>query len=634
MKHFLLFFLGMTQLVLAQQEKSFKHTISSNETITEIAKKYNVSEKEILKLNPGAENGLKENTQLLIPNNNSISYLLKKNDVKAVEYKQHEVTAKETLYSISRQHKVTIEDLQQANPDILKEGLKIGQTLNIPNGNGITTSKPTQTLSGNVHEVQPKETLFSIARLYNVSVKDLDALNTEALKDGLKIGMKIAIPNKKKTISGQARIINNETVFHVVQPKETKYAISKKYGITIEQLELQNPEIINGLTVGNKLAINKSMLKANNENEELMIALAEKQAVVEKSKAQNAKIEDLEDRLTVQKELNKKMITLNKLNINLNAIDETKTGSVEKLRLVLDANKKIQYVLIGKLDSLASTMERDLADLRNKDVETLEESKKLEKESYQNIIETDNLILGLKRDLAENRKIYTGIMQKVHRITVQENQEYKKKVKANLSDKDLASIDEINKLSEDQLANEKKNDALFAKVASIDAEKKDELKRKISKATFYSSEAREYDDKLAQVKLQRYQKTAEENQKDVATTATLPEASEIRKQLNENVVDEKHPTRMEIIRNLKDLEDGFYMVAHVTDDAAQRDAYAIKLTDAGETKTSFFYNVNTLSYYVYTKIFQTADEAIYEYKTKVNNPLFSGIFIVQIAKEQ
>lgn len=634
MKHFLLFFLGMTQLVLAQQEKSFKHNVSSNETITEIAKKYNVSEKEILKLNPGAENGLKENTQLLIPNNNSISYLLKKNDVKAVEYKQHEVTAKETLYSISRQHKVTIEDLQQANPDILKEGLKIGQTLNIPDGNGIATTKPAQTLIGNVHEVQPKETLFSIARLYNVSVKDLDALNTEALKDGLKIGMRIAIPNKKKTISGQARIINNETVFHVVQPKETKYAISKKYGITIEQLELQNPEIINGLTVGNKLAINKSMLKANNENEELMIALAEKQAVVEKSKAQNAKIEDLEDRLTVQKELNKKMITLNKLNINLNAIDETKTGSVEKLRLVLDANKKIQDVLIGKLDSLASTMERDLADLRNRDVETLEESKKLEKESYQNIIETDNLILGLKRDLAENRKIYTGIMQKVHRITVQENQEYKKKVKANLSDKDLASIEEINKLSEDQLANEKKNDALLAKVATIDAEKKDELKRKISKATFYSSEAREYDDKLAQVKLQRYQKTAEENQKDVATTTTLPEASEIRKELNENIVDEKHPTRMEIIRNLKDLEDGFYMVAHVTDDAAQRDAYAIKLTDAGETKTSFFYNVNTLSYYVYTKIFPTADEAIYEYKTKVNNPLFSGIFIVQIAKEQ
>ena len=634
MKQFLLLFLGMSQLVLAQQEKSFKHTIATNETLSEIARKYNVSEKELIRLNPGAENGLQENTQLVIPNNNSISYLLKKNDVKAVEYKQHEVTAKETLYSISRQHKVTIEDLQQANPDILKEGLKIGQTLNIPNESLVATPKATPALNGNLHEVQPKETLFSIARLYNVSVKDLDELNAEALKDGLKIGLKITIPNKKKTISGQARIINKETVFHVVQAKETKYSIAKKYGITIEQLELQNPEIINGLSEGNKLAINKSMLKANNENEELMIALAEKQAVMEKAKVQNAKIEDLEDRLTVQKELNKKMITLNKLNINLNAIDETKTGSVEKLRLVLDANKKIQDVLIGKLDSLASTMERDLADLKNSDVETLEESKKLEKESHQNIIETDKLILGLKRDLAENRKIYTGIMQKVHRITVQENQEYKKKVKANLSDNDLASIAEINKLSEDQLANEKKNDALLAKVATIDAEKKDELKRKISKATFYSSEAREYDDKLAQVKLQRYQKTAEETRKDVATNTTLPEASEIRKELNENIVDEKHPTKMEIIRNLKDLEEGYYMVAQVADEASQRDAFAIKFTDAGETKTSFFYNVNTLSYYVYTKIFKTADEAIYEYRTKVNNPLFSSLFIVQITKEQ
>ncbi|MCL9806882.1 LysM peptidoglycan-binding domain-containing protein [Flavobacterium amniphilum] len=634
MKHFLLLFLGMSQLVLAQQEKSFKHTVTTNETITQIAKKYNISEKEILKLNPGAENGLQENTQLLIPNNNSISYLLKKSDIKAVEYKKHQVLSKETLYGISRQHNVTIEALQNANPDLLTVGLKEGQTLNIPEGNEVAAPKKETVLNGNVHEVQPKETLFSIARLYNVSVKDLDALNAEVLKEGLKIGMKIAIPNKKKTISGQARIINNETIFHVVQAKETKYSISKKYGITIEQLELQNPEIINGLTEGNKLAINKSMLKAKNENEELMIALAEKQAVVEKSKAQNAKIEDLEDRLTVQKELNKKMITLNKLNINLNAIDETKTGSVEKLRLILDANKKIQDVLIGKLDSLASTMERDLADLKEKDVETLEESKKLEKESYQNIIETDKLITGLKRDLAENRKIYSGIMQKVHRITVQENQEYKKKVRANLSDKDLASIEEINKLSESQLANEKKNDALLAKVETIDAEKKNELKRKISKATFYGSEAREYDDKLAQVKLQRYQKTVEESKKDVATTTEAPEATEIRKQLNENVVDEKNPTKIEVIRNLKGLEDGFYIVAKVFEAAAERDAFAIQLTDAGETKTSFFYNVNTLSYYVYTKIFQTADEAIYEYKTKVNNPLFEHLFIVQISKEQ
>lgn len=635
MRKLVLLLLGVTNFVFAQQEKSFKHTVSQGETIAQIAKKYNISEKEILQLNPGAENGLQENTSLVIPNQQSISYLLKKNNVAAVTYTKHQVTAKETLFGIAKQNNISVEALEKANAETLANGLKEGQILQIPSEktNAISSVKETN-ISGNFHEVQSKETLFSIARLYNVSVKDLDELNTDLLKEGLKIGQRIAIPNKKKTISGAARIINTETKFHTVLPKETKYSISKKYGITIEQLEMQNPEIINGLVEGNKLAINTSKINAKNENEELMIALAEKQAAIEKSKTQNAKIEDLEDRLTVQKELNKKMITLNKLNINLNAIDETKTGSVEKIRLILDANKKIQEVLIGKLDSLAVVMENDLIDIKNKDVETIEESKKLEKESYKNISETNKLITQLKQDLAENRKIFSGAMMKVQRLTVQENQEYKKKVRENLSNKDLASIDDINKLNQSQLANEEKNKVVLTKIEAIDTEKKNELKKKISKATFYSSEAREYDDKLAMVKLQRYQRNATDNGKEVASAEEKIEPTEIRKKLNEVIVDTSKPTNIEIIRNLKELEDGYYLVTKIFPDAKERDEHALKLTDSGETKTSFFYNINNFMYYVYSKAFKTADEAIYEYNLKLSKPLFEGVFIVQIQKEQ
>ncbi len=635
MKKLVILLLGVTNFAFAQQERSFKHIVNQGETIAQIAKKYNISEREILALNPGAENGLQENTSLVIPNQQSISYLLKKNNVAAVTYTKHQVTAKETLFGIAKQNNISVEALEKANIETLANGLKEGQILQIPSEKANANSSVKEVnLSGNFHEVQSKETLFSIARLYNVSVKDLDELNTDLLKEGLKIGQKIAIPNKKKTISGSARIINTETQFHTVLPKETKYSISKKYGITIEQLEMQNPEIINGLVEGNKLAINTSKINAKNENEELMIALAEKQAAIEKSKTQKAKIEDLEDRLTVQKELNKKMITLNKLNINLNAIDETKTGSVEKIRLILDANKKIQEVLIGKLDSLAVVMENDLVDIKNKDIETIEESKKLEKESYKNISETNKLLTQLKQDLAENRKIFSGAMMKVQRLTVQENQEYKKKVRENLSNKDLASIDEINKLNEGQLANEEKNKVVLTKIETIDAEKKNELKKKISKATFYSSEAREYDDKLAMVKLQRYQNNVTNNGKDVASSEEKLESTEIRKKLNEVIVDTSKPTNIEVIRNLKELEDGYYLVTKVFSDAKERDEYALKLTDAGETKASFFYNINNFMYYVYSKKFTMADEAIYEYNLKLNKPLFEGVFIVQIQKEQ
>jgi len=565
MKHFLFTLLLLGQIGFGQQEKTFTHTIAKGETLYQIAKKYNVSANEIVKLNPGVENGIQENTVLQIPNHNSVSYLLKRNDVSAINYTKHQVTAKETL--------------------------------------------------------------FSIARDNNVSVKDLDELNADLLKDGLKIGQEILLPNKKKTIDGSARVINDHTIFHVVQPKETKYSISKKYGITIEQLEMQNPEIINGLKEGNRLAINKASLKAKNENEELMIALAEKQAEVEKAKAQKAKIEDLEDRLKVQKELNKKMITLNKLNINLNAIDESKTGSVEKLRLIVDANRKIQDLLVWKLDSLASSMEVELADLKNKDVETLEESKKLERESYKNIGETNALITQLKQDLAENRKIFIGAMQKVQRLTVQENQEYKKKVRENLSNKDMASIDEMNKINDKVLAEDKKKEVLLTKIEGIDSEKKEVLKRKISRATFYSAEAREFDDKLALVKLERVQNSIGDSAKEEKVADT----TEMRKTLSENVV--KTPTKIEVISNLKDIEDGFYLVTDIFGDAVPRDEFAVRLSYAGEKKTKFFYNVNNFGYYVYTDVFPTLEEALFEYKVKPETELFKKLFIVQIKKE-
>src|SRR5690606_10086476 len=128
------------------------------------------------------------------------------------------------------------------------------------------------------------------------------------------------------------------------------------YGISIDQLESQNPEIVNGLVVGNKLAVNTKEIKPVNETEELMLALAEKQVVVEKTKAKAVEIDDLKDRLTVQKEMNQKIIKINDLKLNLNDMNGSKENSVEKLRLVLETNKNVQDILMAKLDSLVNTM--------------------------------------------------------------------------------------------------------------------------------------------------------------------------------------------------------------------------------------------------------------------------------------
>ncbi|OWP79927.1 peptidoglycan-binding protein, partial [Flavobacterium covae] len=249
LKYLLFIFFFLSQYYYAQQEKTFKHLIQKSETLESIALKYKVSKTEILKLNTGAEKGIQENTILIIPNVHSISYMFKKNDVNAVSYDKHEVSNKETLYSIAKQYQLSVEELKEANPLLVQTNIKEGYVLNIPQ-RGIPYQKKV-VFDGKFHEVQSQETLFSIARLYNVSVKDLDEKNEIILKEGLQIGQKIEIPNKKKTLDGKARIINEETIFHIVQAKETKYSITKKYGITIDQLEKQNPEIINGLIIGN-----------------------------------------------------------------------------------------------------------------------------------------------------------------------------------------------------------------------------------------------------------------------------------------------------------------------------------------------------------------------------------------------
>jgi LysM repeat protein len=354
---FLLFVAFVSNVAFGQQTAA-KHTVLKGETIPQIAQNYKTTPSEIYRLNPEAQNGISENQILNIPEvlpqtSNSITHI---------------VAPKETLFGLAAKYNVKVEAIQNANTAVLSNGLQVGQQLIIPQ-----EAKVEATSSKNTHLVQPKESLFSIARLYNVSVEDLDKANAALLKNGLQIGQEITIPNKKKTLDGRVRVINSETVFYVVKPKETKYSIAKQFGISVQQLESQNPEIVNGLVEGNKLAINLKEVKPANENEELMLALAEKQVVVEKSKAKEKEINSLKDKLELQQEINQRVVKVNNLLVDLKEIDNTKESSAEKLRLVLEANKNIQDILLVKLDSLVNTMSKDLLVLKKTELVDLDE---------------------------------------------------------------------------------------------------------------------------------------------------------------------------------------------------------------------------------------------------------------------
>jgi LysM repeat protein len=202
---FLLFAVLVSNVSFGQQSTT-KHTVLKSETIPQIAQNYNTTPAEIYRLNPEAKNGIAENQILNVPESQPQSQ-------KTIT---HIVAPKETLFGLATKYNTTVETIQNANAAVLVNGLQIGQELVI--AQATKTESPSYK---NTHLVEPKESLFSIARLYNVSVEDLDKANTALLKNGLQIGQEINIPNKKKTLDGRVRVINAETVFYVVKPKET-----------------------------------------------------------------------------------------------------------------------------------------------------------------------------------------------------------------------------------------------------------------------------------------------------------------------------------------------------------------------------------------------------------------------------
>ena len=80
-----------------------------------------------------------------------------------------------------------------------------------------------------IHKVDKGETLYSISKRYNATMNDIAEASPD-VKKGLKAGMTIRVPYQKKATPTQKAKI------HTVAKGETLYSISRKYGVTYQQI--------------------------------------------------------------------------------------------------------------------------------------------------------------------------------------------------------------------------------------------------------------------------------------------------------------------------------------------------------------------------------------------------------------
>ena len=156
---------------------------------------------------------------------------------------------------------ITSHDFSVLNPNFIEKNLKIGDQIIIPK-NQVSIIDENNYIS---HKVRRKQTLVMISNLYDVSLEMLVKYNNLS-NDKLKKGSLIKIPTEA-LISYNSEI-KNKVKYYRVLAKEGKWRVAYKYGITIDQLELMNPNINEFLQVSEKIVVPNIDFKNVNEIDE------------------------------------------------------------------------------------------------------------------------------------------------------------------------------------------------------------------------------------------------------------------------------------------------------------------------------------------------------------------------------
>ncbi len=197
----------------------------------------------------------KKNMETMLPiNENTLSYFDTLEEKKSELSFFHTVQAGETLYGIAKKYNVKVDALQFLNA-MTNNNIEIGQKLIVnPNLPSADTREP-QPVPG-FHIVRHGETLFAISRIYNISVSDLKAINVLE-KNDIKIDQRLIIVPVKNVINAENKPQkeSNNLFYYQVEKGETLYAISRKFNVSVTVLKQLNNGNLNQIKVGEKIRV-------------------------------------------------------------------------------------------------------------------------------------------------------------------------------------------------------------------------------------------------------------------------------------------------------------------------------------------------------------------------------------------
>lgn len=215
-----------TVIVFINGQKFYVHTVKTGDTLYSLAKTYEVSEELIRQHNANMGSELKIDQTVKIPVPESAQKSAKAEKRRKRDFLTHKVQAGQTLYAIARDYNISVATLREDNPSLNPQSLPVGETLWIRRAAvGKSNEQQTQaeiaeyaaTLNSvtdddgyDHHVVQPGETIYSLSRRFGITEEEFARLND--VSAGLKAGAMIRIPRPEQA---------EEEVAEVEQPQST-----------------------------------------------------------------------------------------------------------------------------------------------------------------------------------------------------------------------------------------------------------------------------------------------------------------------------------------------------------------------------------------------------------------------------
>ncbi|MBQ5857332.1 MAG: LysM peptidoglycan-binding domain-containing protein [Bacteroidales bacterium] len=236
------------------------HIVKSGESLGSIANKYRISVNQLKTWNKLKNTTIYPGQKLIVYSSGApMAQVGNSQPVeRSTEQKIHTVKSGENLSIIAKKYKCTITELKTWN-NLKSTNLSVGQKLKVyPPAKQTQTQTQTQTTTSGgyvIYTVKSGDNLWDIAKKFDgVSAEQIRTLNNLDKNAMLKVGQKLKI----KASSSSSSSSNEGKIIHTIKSGDNLWDISKKYGVSVEQIKK-----LNGLNDKSVLKIGQKLIIKN-----------------------------------------------------------------------------------------------------------------------------------------------------------------------------------------------------------------------------------------------------------------------------------------------------------------------------------------------------------------------------------